>query len=398
MADVQRTSVNREGTPVRKRHLFRWFLLIYAALLICVITYLMARLHATLVSYEYAYRKSLPEHYAASAFSKISAGNFNHLTVTLADGSTPRKDDFNNADIIGKYIRSKNTSWNEPYHRNPGKPVSHTQGRIVYEFLADGEPFVRLTLAEEPETLDYGFSSWRAESVQLLDRGFLPSDITIHMPSDATASINGIPLGPSHVTDDGEKPVLLNELVSEGLLKESELPTMKTVTATGLFPDPMVEIRQQDGTNIAFRIREDGVYEAAEFFAPDDFVKEASPYVEEMLEPWGLFFSRDGSYENIRRYFWPGSPVDRYLPNVDVSWMQWHNRVAFENKRVDNYRRYNDRCFSCDIHFEQVIGVGNNPEVRRWNTDMTWVFIKPDWSNSYLLTDMMTLTGRTDTP
>ena len=384
--------------PVRKRRIFRWFLLVYVFLFLAVLTYLMGRLYRILESYESAYRKSLPEYYADDAFSKLSLGDFENLNVTLADGNAPGNDDFNNLSIVRDYICAKDTSWDEPYDKQPGEPVTRTQGKAVYEFCSDGMPFVRLTMVEEPGTLDYGFSSWKADALQLLDTACLPSEITIHLPSDATAYVNGTALDKTHVTEDGETIGLLNTLVSEGFLKEDELPTKKTVSVEGLFFDVTVEVKDKDGKNIDCRVREDGVYEAAEFYAPDDFVADISSYVEGMLEPWGLFFSRDGGYYNIQRYFWPGSPVDRYLPKVDVSWMQWHNRVAFENKRVENYRLYNDRCFSCDIHFEQIIGVGDNPEVRRWNTDMTWIFVKPDRGNSYLLTDMMTLTGNTGTP
>lgn len=393
---TEKDTVN-QNESVRKRHVFRWFLLVYAGIFIAVIVFLMVRLHGILLSYETAYRKSLPEYYADDAFTRMSRGDFEGLTVTLADDSGPGDDDFNNLSIVRNFIRNKDGSWDEPYDKKPGEPVSRTQEKAVYEFSADGVPFVRLTLVEEPGTLDYGFSSWKADSLQLLDNACLPSEITIRLPSDANAYVNGIALNKSHVTEDNAEIQLLHQLVSEGFLKEEELPTMKTVSVEGLFFDPEIRVKGKDGKEIACRVREDGVYDAADFFASDDLVADVSDYVEGMLEPWGLFFSRDGSYYNIQRYFWPGSPVDRYLPNVDVSWMQWHNRVAFENKHVDNYRQFNDRCFSCDIHFEQIIGVGDNPEVRRWNTDMTWIFVKPDWSQSFLLADLMTLPGHTET-
>lgn len=390
--------VDLEDSGKKPRKYFRRFLLVYALLLAGVIAYLMSRLYGILLSYETAYRKSLPEYYADDAFSKISAGDFENLKVTLADGSTPGNDDFNNLSVVRSYVLGKSASWDREYDKDPGEPVSRTTGTVTYEFYAEGAPFVRLSLTEEPGTLDYGFSSWKADSLQVLDSACLPSTVTVHLPSDATVYVNGIATGKNHVTDDGEKILLLQKLVSEGFLKEEELPTMKTVSVEGLFFDPEIVVKRKDGTEIPYHIREDGVCEAAGFFAPDSFVEGVSGYVEGMLEPWGLFFSRDGTYYNIQRFFWPGSPVDRYLPKVDVSWMQWHNRVAFDNKRVDNYRLYNDRCFSCDIHFEQIIGVGDNPEVRRWNTDMTWVFVKPDRGNSFLLADMMTLTGRADAP
>lgn len=391
-------SEKEEDASPKKRRLFPWFLLFYTIAFVAGLSYLLVRLYGILLSYETAYQKSLPAYYADDAFTKISLGDLEGLNVTLADGGSPGNDDFNNLSAVQNFIRSKNNAWDFPYDKDPGEPVSRSQNRVVYEFHAESKPFVRLTLIEDPGTLDYGFSSWKADALQLLDPACLPSEITLHLPSDATVYIDGIAPDRTHVSNDGEKIALLNNLTAGGFLKEEELPTMKTVTVTGLFFDPRIEIRGGDGKNIPYRIREDGVYEAADFFAPDDFVADISAYVEGMLEPWGLFFSRDGSYENIRRYFWPGSPVDRYLPNVDVSWMQWHNRVAFDNKRIENYRLYNDHCFSCDIHFEQIIGVGDNPEVRRWDTDMTWVFVKPEWSNSFLLSDIMTLTGSRKTP
>ena len=385
-------NATEEPAP-KKRRFFGWFLLLYVLTGAVVIACLMSRLHGILVSYEAAYRKSLPEYYADNAFSKIASGDFEDLMVSLADGNAPGNDDFNNLSIVRDYIRSKDTAWDAHYDKQPGEPVTRTQGKAVYEFCAEGKPFVHLTLTEEPGTLDYGFSSWKADSLQLLDTACLPSGITVHLPSDATASVNGIALDNISVTDDGEKLTLPENLVAAGILKEEELPTMKTVYTEGLFFDPQVTVRDANGEEIDCMLGADGIYEAAEFYAPDDFVKSVSSYVEGMIEPWGLFFSRDGSYYNIQRYFWPGSPVDQYLPKVDVSWMQWHNRVTFENKRVDNYRLYNERCFSCEVHFEQIIGVGDNPEVRRWNSDMIWIFVKPDWSESFLLADMMTLTG-----
>ncbi|MBR0172543.1 MAG: hypothetical protein IJQ21_07110 [Lachnospiraceae bacterium] len=378
----------------KKRGIFPLFLLVYVLVFIAVSAFLMTRLYKLLVSYEAAYQKSLPEGYAADAFTRIASGDTDGLRVLLADESTPGTDDFNNLQIVQDHIRSKSGAWDMPYDKDPGEPVARTQGKAVYEYSAGGMPFARLTLTEEPGALDYGFSSWRADTLNILDEACLPSEVTFHLPGDATAYVNGIPLDrKEYLLEDGERITLLDTLVAEKIVAEETIPTKKTVSVRGLFFDPKLAVRDADGNVIPAYRREDGVYEAADFFAPDDFVQSVSSYVEGMLEPWGLFFSRDGGYYNIQRYFLPGSPVDRYLPNVDVSWMQYHNRVAFENKRVENYRLFTDRCFSCDVHFEQIIGVGNNPEVRRWNTDMTWIFVRREGSDTWLLADMMTLTG-----
>lgn len=146
--------------PVRKKHgIFPLFLLVYILVFTAVSAYFMTRLYKLLVSYESAYQKSLPERYAANAFARIASGNTDGLTVLLADESAPGADDFNNLQIVQDHIRSKSGTWDMPYDSDPGEPVSRTQGKAVYEYSAGGTPFARLTLTEEPGTLDYGFSS-----------------------------------------------------------------------------------------------------------------------------------------------------------------------------------------------------------------------------------------------
>ena len=374
----------------KKRRIFPLLLLLYFLICAGVIFYFMTRLHTILVSYQAAYEQSLPEYYLSDALAPVTEGQTEGLAVTLSDDTTPGNDTFNNIERLQEYIRSR---LSDGQYTCPAEPVVRRAGEAVFEIASAGEAFALLTLTEQPGTLPYGFSSWKATSLKILDEAYLPSEIRLHLPSAATAYVNGIPLSSDTVVSDQERITLLDTLIAENLIREETVPTMKTLAVQGVFIDPQVTVTDASGNEIAYRIDENGMYEAAEFPAPDEFIAFVSPQTEGMLEPWGLFFSRDGAYYNIQRYFWPGSPVDRYLPKVDVSWMQYHNRVSFEDKRVENYRLYNENCFSCDVHFSQIIGVGDNPEVRRWDSDMTWIFIRPEGQATWFLADMMTLTG-----
>ena len=113
----------------------------------------------------------------------------------------------------------------------------------------------------------------------------------------------------------------------------------------------------------------------------------------EIIPCWGRYFSRDGGYDAVRRFFVWGSPVDRTVPGADISWMQAHTGTEFAEERVENIRYYNDTCFICDVHFLQTILHNDPSRQREWETNVTWVFVRENADSEWKIADLVMNTG-----
>ena len=164
------------------------------------------------------------------------------------------------------------------------------------------------------------------------------------------------------------------------------MPTLDTYTVEGIFPDVQVQMKTEDGKTVSCS-KTDDVYIAG-FEAEEAFAEEQRTHVISLFEPYATYFSGDAEGDVLHDIMLADSPAYKSASSADVSWMQEHDDVRLSEERAENFRKYSDNCYSCDIHFLQDI-YQNGEVVRTWDTNMTWILVK---DGDYLIADFVTKT------
>ena len=229
---------------------------------------------------------------------------------------------------------------------------------------------------------------WEVESVEAkAAKG--DNKVSITMPSDYTAYINGVQLG---------KEEQKGELKSiEGLdfvAQYTTIPQYVTYKVQGLSKTPVVKITDRTGAEVDLTSFED-LSNINIDYTESEMPQDLMSYVSQAAKDYSNFFSKDlpgcsQSTAGIDKYFPEGSTYVALAENYRLHdmWMySAHNGTEFIDFKVGDYIVYSDTLFSCTVSFTKRMVLNFNSEERKEYNDQIYYYVNID--GKWLIAAMM---------
>ena len=371
-------------TPAGK-NTFRKGLLIAWLAFIAVLAAALVLLTVFLSNYE----KSRPTDMIQRIVTAVEKGNLDNLHLKTEDGAS-LTDGGILADPaeISSYILQKE----EGSEEEPGGITFRVingesdENKKVYLIKAGDKKILKTVIERSDKKFAFGFTGWQEKETILLSEAFPVTTLRVQIPQSDQLIINGKTIGRDQVTSEGDRISLLSRLISEGFIGEQ--PTMDTYEIPGIYFQKDVKATDPSGRTYDCILTAD-TYTGG-FDAPQDFINEQYDRVIDMFEPYAFYFSGEAGRGAIARIMLDDSPAYNSAISADVSWMQEHSDVEITDQKAENFKKYSDEVFSCDISFLQTIYQGDEP-VKTWDTNMTWIFVLD--GDDYYIADFVTRTA-----
>lgn len=264
------------------------------------------------------------------------------------------------ANYMNDFTANGELTWGESYSTN--------EDEMVYAVRLDGKRLFEFTLTknEEKETVN----QWELTDVRTL--GVSTATHTVKAPSDSTVYLRGEALGAEAVIESGiaveDEDFLLGE--------DAASPTMCVYQFETCFGEP--ELRVVDGNGVENQVEtlEDGSFEAA--FNSDEALKaETEERVVEITKAFANFTSEDLNQYKMLKYVRKGTNGYDKIERFDNDWFGKHDGYDFENMETDNYMRFSEDTFACDIHFDYVIKYEKADDLR-YETNYRFYLVERD--------------------
>ena len=335
------------------------------------------------------YEKSRPSETIHRIVSAVEKGNLDDLHLQTEDGfSLTDGQILADPAEISAYILQKEEGNEEEeggitFRVLNGESDENTK---VYLIKAGDKKILKTVIERSDKKYAFGFTGWQEKETILLSDAFPVTTLRVQIPQSDQLIVNGKTIGRERVTSEGDRINLISRLIAEGFIGEQ--PTMDTYEIPGIFFHKDVQATDSSGRTYDCILTAD-TYTGG-FDAPQDFINEQYDLVIDMFEPYAFYFSGEAGRGALARIMLDDSPAYNSAISADVSWMQEHSDVEITEQKAENFKKYSDDVFSCDISFLQTIYQGDDP-VKTWDTNMTWVFVRD--GEKYYIADFVTRTG-----
>ncbi|MBR3262390.1 MAG: hypothetical protein IKF93_04665 [Lachnospiraceae bacterium] len=335
------------------------------------------------------YEKSRPAETIHRIVSAVEKGNLDDLHLqtedgfSLTDGQILADPAEISAYILQKEEGSEEEEGGITFRVLNGESDENTK---VYLIKAGDKKILKTVIERSDKKYAFGFTGWQEKETILLSDAFPVTTLKVQIPQSDQLIVNGKTIGRERVTSEGDRINLISRLIAEGFIGEQ--PTMDTYEIPGIFFHKDVQATDSSGRTYDCILTAD-TYTGG-FDAPQDFINEQYDRVIDMFEPYAFYFSGEAGRGALARIMLDDSPAYNSAISADVSWMQEHSDVEITEQKAENFKKYSDDVFSCDISFLQTIYQGDDP-VKTWDTNMTWVFVRD--GEKYYIADFVTRTG-----
>ena len=260
------------------------------------------------------------------------------------------------------------------------------ENKKVYLIKAGEQKVLKTVIERSDKKFAFGFTGWQEKETILLSDAFPVTTLKVQIPQNDQLIVNGETIGRDRITSEGDRISVISRLISEGFIGEQ--PTMDTYEIPGIFFHK--EVKATDPSGRTYDCVLTGDTYTGGFDAPQDFIDEQYDRVIDMFEPYAFYFSGEAGSGALAQIMLDDSPAYNSAISADVSWMQEHSDVEITEQKAENFKKYSDEVFSCDISFLQTIYQGADP-VRTWDTNMTWIFVRD--GENYYIADFVTRTA-----
>ena len=364
---------------------FRKGLLIAWLVFVAVLAAALVLLSVFLSNYE----KSRPSDTIHRIVSAVEKGNLDDLHLRTEDGVSLTDGQIlaDPAEISSYILQREEGSEEEEggitFRVINGESDENTK---VYLIKAGNKKILKTVIERSDKKFAFGFTGWQEKETILLSDAFPVTTLKVQIPQSDLLIVNGKSIGRDRVTSEGDRINLISRLIAEGFIGEQ--PTMDTYEIPGIYFQKQVQATDASGRTYDCILVAD-TYTGG-FDAPQDFINEQYDRVIDMFEPYAFYFSGEAGRGALARIMLDDSPAYNSAISADVSWMQEHSDVEITDQKAENFKKYSDDVFSCDISFLQTIYQGDEP-VKTWDTNMTWIFVRD--GENYYIADFVTRTG-----
>ena len=335
------------------------------------------------------YEKSRPSDTIHRIVSAVEKGNLDDLHLRTEDGASLTDGQIlaDPAEISSYILQKEEGSEEEEggitFRVINGESDENTK---VYLIKAGDKKILKTVIERSDKKYAFGFTGWQEKETILLSDAFPVTTLKVQIPQSDQLIVNGQAIGRERVTSEGDRINLIARLIAEGFIGEQ--PTMDTYEIPGIYFQKEVQATDPSGRTYNCILTAD-TYTGG-FDAPQDFIDEQYDRVIDMFEPYAFYFSGEAGRGALARIMLDDSPAYNSAISADVSWMQEHSDVEITDQKAENFKKYSDDVFSCDISFLQTIYQGYDP-VKTWDTNMTWIFVRD--GEDYYIADFVTRTG-----
>lgn len=358
---------------MKKRKKFRLngfggFLLLYASLLILLITFGLYYVWNILIDYE----AGMPDVNMEKFLAEFEADNIKNLLLQYPVSVS----EYDKAEDVEEAYVSMVTDREISYAKLTGK---YTNAAPVYEIYA-GDDIVAAAKLLEVGKNKHGFSVW--DMTEVIFDGYGPEkyNVSIKVPESANVLVNGTLIDEAYRT--GTESVELTANISEYV---EQVPEIKIYELNNLIRMPDIEVA---GDNIAETGDEN--YTVSYTFGTDKELEEQlSGRIMAMAHEYGAYIINKGSLSTLKSYM--VGKAREYVSNIPAVWAYlWNEEYTynFTNEEISNFVRYSEDCFSCDISYTLNVFYRTSRSIS-YDTYIKCMYVKQD--GAWYLADFMLL-------
>lgn len=246
---------------------------------------------------------------------------------------------------------------------------SYTNTTPVYEVFAGDNVIAKVELAEVGKN-GHGFSVWELSNISFDGYGPNTYNVSVKVPSTATVTINGNTINEKYrVACDEQVPLTSNlaEYVSE--VPEFKIYELTDLVSSLSFVVEGESIKQVTG----------GEYDIEYTFDTDEALKaEVSGQITAMAREYGAYIINKGNLSALRSYM--VGKAREYVSDIPAVWAYlWGEEYShsYTNEVIDNFVKYSDDCFSCDVSFTLNVVYRGTRSIS-YDTALSCMYIKKD--------------------
>lgn len=334
---------------------FTIFLITYAVLLIGLIAFGLSYVWGVLIDYE----ASLPDVNMEKFMVEFQEENLSNLLDKFPAAISEYDDAENLKEAYVAMISGKELSFAKLTGR-------YTNATPVYT-INSGEDVIAVAELTEVGKNDHGFSVWEMSNV-IFD-GYGPERISmkIKAPESAVVEVNDTVIDEKYLT--GNESVEMISNISEYV---ERVPEYKIYEIDNLIEKPQIKV---SGDYIK-EVSEEG-YNVSYTFDTDETLKqEVSGRITAMAREYGAYLINKGSLSALRSYM--VGKAGEYVSNIPAIWAYLVNEeysFNFTNENIDNFVRYSEDCFSCDVSFTLNVVYRGTRHIS-YDTKMSCMYVK----------------------
>ncbi len=310
-----------------------------------------------------AYEEGMPYNAMKTVMNQFNTEDIGKL---VNSDTLTSDNEFENSDAIldeyKKLIDGKEITFEEA--------KDYTDKNPVYLVKADKKSVAEITLVEAGRN-NHHFKVWKFGSISISDYMKDTTTITITAPSNMEVMVNNIKVSDKYKNSDTTTIPALQKTVDY----VDDLPDIYTYTIKGFVKTPVVTATNGEGEASEVTCTQNS-YNIG-FKADSNLEKSQMERVKTVVEAYGLNFinmSKD-VYKYILResvlYTDLKSTTTAFYPNSKISGYE------YQDMKIDNFIRYADDCFSCDISYNLHVTLKDYTEKEANEPgSYTFVFVK----------------------
>ena len=352
----------------RKKPLFWIFMLFYTAIYIAALMWGISTLYEFLGVYE----NTLPTKTMDDFIGKLNADYYIETAKSQLEINTT---EFENKDaVLSAVIDTLGKPQKFEYKKKSGE---YTEEKPVYIVEADGKAFLKVTLEGDEQKAKFNFTNWRiALQEPLVSVEYKPKyNVAAVIPEYANLEINGIKVADSFYTGESDAGELKN--VAEYV---DNLPKMRDYEVDGLYEKPVVKAFANDGTELAYKIDENGKY-CFDFENSQSLKDDYHDFVIGMEQAYISYMANENqaghdNFYALGKYILSSAPIYRQIYDITVYNNNPYNSRNDKLISAENFRYYCDDCFSADMVFNvELVRYSFTKELQG---NIRWYFVKID--------------------
>lgn len=355
---------------------FGKFLLIFALALILFWAVIVGYVYNCMKTYEAAQ----PEHRIEEVMAGLQSGS-------LDEESKPDCSRFEDPSVFEEAYKSLVEGKELTYRKAPG---SYDAAAPVYDLYSGDTKVAQVALREKSSQslmLILTLQEWEVFSVTpVFEQGGI--DYTVWVPEGYSLYINDILADARELTGEKTEPEEFQYAAAY-----VKVPALVEYKVTGLLNEPDIEVRSPEGVPV-----EPTTVKAGELrferFAPMEMDPELEAFALKNAKDYSNFFSRDlpgatASITCIRHLFPEGSDYLEMAEHYRLHdmWMySSHTAPVFEEEKVENYVRYSEDFFSCEVSFVKKMYLPKTNQHQQDQVHTRFYYVKVD--GNWVIADM----------
>lgn len=355
---------------IKKRHKksgFRRFIIAYISVLAVIIVFMWWLLYVFIGDYE----ESRPSNTIEEVVKQLDNGS---VMSVLEKASVETNEFESDTEKLSSYLEDAISGKHLRYVKKSGEYSENTPVYLVY---ADESPVAKVTLVPNGEN-SFKFTMWKLGKIYVgSDLNNKKTDcISITVPKNSVVTINGIIVDDKYITDDN---IEFTPCKNVGDYVDKPLKT--TYKVSGLMMEPAVEV-SYNGMSLDVA-DEKGEY-IAQYPGDDSLLAEMGKNIKELDHAYGRYIINKGKLSAVTSKMIGNAK--EYMSDIPAVWAFLYGKeytYEFQNETIDNFTRYSDDCFSCDVYYDLYV---------RWNggnvtydTSLTYTYVYYD--NRWVVAD-----------